>query len=126
MVKRKSRGYGARELPWLTENDIAQMKKEVMFLEKRKSNNSDVSWFKLQVLDRYRKHKFCALETGNKFNCILAFLDYNRKDIVASLEFSINNNSILMMRSTEFVKIPPKERRHWQKYEVEGDLRSGT
>ena len=109
------------DLPWLSDGDIAKIREEFRFLRQR-ADRSKPLWFRIDVLTRYRNHRYCDVYATNPFNCVLIFLDYDKKHIATSTLFEVHNGNIIFMRPQEFLGVPPKERKHWQKYQITDDL----
>jgi hypothetical protein len=113
------------DLPWLTDRDVVQIQQEFLFLRQR-SDRSKLLWFRTHVLTRYKNHGYCEVDATNPFSCVLIFLDYDKKHIATSTLFEIHNSNIIMIRAQDFLGIPPKERNHWQKYQIRDDLHLHT
>lgn len=74
------------------------------------------------MLDRYKNHRYCEFDVTNPFGCVLIFLDNDKKHVVTSALFEIHNRNIIMIRLQDFLAVPPKERNHWQKYQIIDNL----
>ena len=109
-------------LPWLTESDLVQIQQELLFLRQQRADGSKPLWFRTDVLDRYKNHRYCEVDVTNPFSCVLIFLDNDKKHVVTSALFEIHNRNIIMIRLKDFLAIPPKERNHWQKYQIIDNL----
>src|SRR5215218_6746051 len=108
---------GIADLPWLTETDLVQIQQELLF-QRKKVDISKPLWFRTDVLTKYKNHGYCEIDATNPFSCILIFLDYDKKHVATSTLFEIHNGNIIMMRPQGFLGVPPKERNHWQKYQI--------
>lgn len=120
----KERSYKEEDiacLPWLTDRDLVQIREELMFL-RQGSDGSKPLWFRTDVLARYKNHGYCEVDMANPFSCVLIFLDYDKKHVAASTLFEIHNGNIIIIRSQDFLGVPPKERNHWQKYQIIDNL----
>jgi hypothetical protein len=113
------------DLPWLTDTELAQIQQELLFLRK-KADVSKLLWFRTDVLSRYKNHGYCEIDVANPFSCVLLFLDYDKKHIVTSTLFEIHNDNIIMIRPQDFLGVPPKERNHWQQYQIVDNLHLHT
>jgi hypothetical protein len=113
------------DLPWLTHSDLVQIQQEFLFL-RQKADGSKLLWFRTDVLNKYKNHGYCEFDATNPFNCILVFLDFDKKHVVTSTLFEIHNGNIIMMRLQDFIGVPPKERNHWQKYQIIDNLHLHT
>jgi hypothetical protein len=109
------------DLPWLSDGDIVQTQQEFRFLRQR-FDRSKPLWFRIDVLTRYRNHRYCDMDARNPFNCVFDFLGYDKKDIATSTLFEIHDGNIIFIKPQEFLRVPPKERKHWQKYQITDDL----
>jgi hypothetical protein len=110
-----------KDLPWFTDIDITRYKQEKDYLKRHREKfiNAKTLWFNPRVLDKYRKHKYCILDVANPFSCILIFLDHDSTTIITSISFAIHgNNNIIAINTDQYLNLPPKERRYWQKYIV--------
>ena len=122
------------DLPWFSDTDLVQVRKELEFLQQHRSSAAsdrsrryyqDVLWFRLDVLRKYKNHEFCVLNISNPFNGLLVFLDLDKRHTISSTSFEIHSGSIIMMRIDDFIGIPPRERKyHWQKYQIADNVRS--
>jgi hypothetical protein len=113
------------DLPWLTDRDRVQIQQEFLFLRQR-ADRSKPLWFRTDVLTRYKNHRYCEVDVTNPFSCVLIFLDYDKRHTAASTLFEIHNGNIIMIKALDFLGVPPKERSHWQKYQITDDLHSHT
>ena len=113
------------DLPWLTHSDIVQIQQEFLFL-RQKADGSKLLWFRTDVLNKYKNHGYCEFDATNPFSCILIFLDFDKKHVVTSTLFEIHNGNIIMMRPYDFLGVPPKQRNHWQKYQIIDNLHLHT
>jgi hypothetical protein len=66
------------------------------------------------VLAKYVGNEYCDIGDCNKQ---ISFLD-NNKNIESTVNFYNTNHGILMVQAHELVKLPPKERGHWEEYEL--------
>jgi hypothetical protein len=123
--ERPDKEEGISDLPWLTDTDLVQIQQELLFL-KEKADESKPLWFRTDVLAKYKNHRYSEIDVANPFSCVLLFLDYDKKHIVTSTSFEIHNGNILMIRPQDFLAVPPKERNHWQKYQIVGNLHLHT
>ncbi|MDQ3967057.1 MAG: hypothetical protein M3275_01530 [Thermoproteota archaeon] len=112
---------GSADLPWLTETDLVQIQQELLF-QRKKVDISKLLWFRTDVLSKYKNHGYCEIDMANPFSCVLLFLDYDKKQIVTSTLFEIHNGNIIMIRARDFPGVPPKERNHWQHYQIVDNL----
>jgi hypothetical protein len=112
---------GIADLPWLTETDLVQIQQELLF-QRKKVDISKPLWFRTDVLSKYKNHGYCEIDMANPFSCVLLFLDYDKKHIVTSTLFEIHNGNIIMIRAQDFPGVPPKERNHWQHYQIVDNL----
>jgi hypothetical protein len=112
---------GIADLPWLTETDLVQIQQELLF-QRKKVDISKPLWFRTDVLSKYKNHGYCEIDMANPFSCVLLFLDYDKKHIVTSTLFEIHNGDIIMIRARDFPGVPPKERNHWQHYQIVDNL----
>ncbi len=118
---RRDEEEGIEDLPWLTETDLVQIQQELL-IQRNKVDISKPLWFKTDVLSRYKNHRYCEINEANPFNCFLLFLDYDTKHIITSALFESHHGNIIMIRARDFTGIPPKERNHWQHYQIVDDL----
>jgi hypothetical protein len=116
------------ELPWWTEEELKRAAKELHFLkqltatdEKQMSVYRDIYWmyFKRQVLDKYRNSEYCDI--GDEY---IHFLSYDKSKPEDSIAHFINRDfdnikDVLMVQAQEFINVPPRQRSHWQHYEIE-------
>jgi hypothetical protein len=109
------------DLPWLTDMDHVEIQREFLFLRQR-ADTSKPMWFRTGVLTRYKNHGYYEVDETIPFSCVLIFLDYDKKQIATSALFEIHNGNIIMIRARAFLGVPPKERNHWQKYQIRNDL----
>ncbi len=112
---------GMADLPWLTETDLVQIQQELL-IQRKKVDVSKPLWFRTGVLSKYKNHRYCEINEANPFNCVLLFLDYDKKHIITSALFEIHNGNIIMITAQDFTGIPPKERSHWQRYQIVDNL----
>jgi hypothetical protein len=117
----KEKEEGIADLPWLTETALAQIQQELLF-QRNNSGTSKPLWFRTDVLSKYESHRYCEIDMTNPFSCVLLFLDYDKKHIVTSTLFEIHNGNIIMVRAQDFARVPPKERNHWQHYQIADNL----
>ena len=110
------------DLPWFIDSDLVHIQQELLFL-RTKADQLKPLWFRTDVLARYKDHAYCEINVGNSFNCVLLFLDYDKKHIATSISFEIHNGNIIMIRLQDFLGLPPRERNHWRKYQIVDDLR---
>jgi hypothetical protein len=122
---RQEKEEGIADLPWLTETDLVQIQQELLF-QRNKVDISKPLWFRTDVLSKYKNHGYCEIDAANPFNCVLLFLDYDKKQIVTSTLFQIHNGNIIMIRARDFTRVPPKERNHWQHYQIADNLHLHT
>ena len=113
---------GIADLPWLTEADLVQIQQELLF-QRKKVDISKPLWFRTEVLSKYKNHGHCEINLANPLICVLLFLDYDKKHIITSTLFEIHNGDIIMITAHDFPGVPPKERNHWQNYQIVDNLR---
>ena len=118
---RRNKDEDVADLPWLTDRDLMQVRQEFLFL-RQGSDGLKPLWFRTDVLARYKNHRYCEVDMANPFSCVLIFLGYDKKYVEASTFFEIHNGYIIMIRSQDFLGVPPKERNHWQKYQIMDNL----
>jgi hypothetical protein len=121
MRLRPDKEEGIADLPWLTETDLVQIQQELLF-QRNKVDIIKPLWFRTNVLSKYKNHGYCEIDMANPFNWVLLFLDYDKKHIVTSVLFEIHNGTIIMIRAQDFARVPPKERNHWQHYQIANNL----
>jgi hypothetical protein len=109
------------DLPWLTDSDLVQIQQELRFHRQRSADGSKL-WFRTDVLDRHNNHRYCEVNVTNPFSCVLIFLDNDKKHVMTSALFEIHNGNIIMIRLQDFLAVPPKDRNHWQKYQIMDNL----
>jgi hypothetical protein len=111
------------DLPWLTDSPLVQIQQEPLFLRQQRADGSKkLLWFRTDVLDGYKNHRYCDVDVINPFSCVLIFLDNDKKPFVTSTLFEIHNCNIIMIGLQDFLAVPPKERNHWQKYQIMDNL----
>ena len=120
-MSKDRRDKDVADLPWLTDRDLVQIRQELLFL-RQGSEGSKPLWFRTDVLTRYKDHRYCEVDMANPFNCVLIFLDYDEKYVAASTFFEIHKGNTIMIRSQDFLGVPPKERNHWQKHQIMDNL----
>jgi hypothetical protein len=79
-------------------------------------------WVRTDVLDRHKNHRYYEVNVTNPFSCVLIFLDNDKKHVMTSALFEIDDGNIIMIRLQDFLAVPPKERNHWQKYQIMDNL----
>jgi hypothetical protein len=116
-------------LSWWTEEEKEQAAKELHFLKQptivdQKQTNvyRDINWmyFRQEVLDKYRNNEFC--DSGSEY--ISFFQQQDDKKTPASTVNFINRNLpniqgiVLMVQAQNYINVPPRQRPHWQRYEI--------
>ena len=72
-------------LPWLTDSHLVQIQQEPLFLRQQRADESKkLLWFRTDVLDRYKNHRYCDVDVINPFSCVLIFLDNYKKHVMTS------------------------------------------
>jgi hypothetical protein len=66
------------------------------------------------VLAKYVGNEYCDVGNCDKK---ISFLD-NNKNAESTVNFYNTNHGIIMVQAHELVKLPPKERGHWEEYEL--------
>jgi hypothetical protein len=66
------------------------------------------------VLAKYVGNEYCDVGNCDKQ---ISFLD-NNKNAESTVNFYNTNHGIIMVQAHELVKLPPKERGHWEEYEL--------
>jgi len=107
---------------WLNYREQEQQFKEFQFLKKYDSdlhiwNDLIVLKFKLKVILKYTRNEYCDLDISDFNNCTLAF----KNNITGETELCVCfwiEYGIIGMPAHQFIEIPPKERKHWKKFQV--------
>jgi hypothetical protein len=115
------------DLPWMTENDALDTLTKNSFQLRQDDQSSGqtraLAYFQIQVLDKYRKHKYCIVDDANPFSCSISFLDIDGALVVSSASFVIHHGYLVVMPLEQLARIPPKENQHWNMYRVMDDAR---
>jgi hypothetical protein len=105
---------------WFTEQERKQIFQELRYLKNYDRENQ--VWrdlrlldFRREVLDKYRNHEFCKI--GRDY---ISFLEKDKKTPESSVSFVVSgsNKNIIMVQAKNFIYVPPKERKHWQLYQI--------
>jgi hypothetical protein len=109
---------------WFTEDQKRQANNTYRSLAfaAREINAREPNLYQFASLRCYRQ---CVLANyvGNEYydvgNCDkqISFLD-NNKNAESTVNFYNTNHGIIMVQAHELVKLPPKERGHWEEYEL--------
>src|ERR1051325_4249174 len=67
------------------------------------------------VLAKYVGNENCDIGNCDKH---ISFLDNNKNTESTVNFYNITNHGILMVQAHELVKLPPKERGHWEEYKL--------
>jgi hypothetical protein len=105
---------------WITNEEEEQITKEYRYLnsiEPITKSWRDLAWmyFKPIVLDKYKNNSSC--EIGEKY---ITFLQPGGNDDL-TVHFELINGK-LMVQSKYYCFVPPKERKHWEKYQLQEDI----
>ena len=106
-------------MPWWTKRQKEQALEELHYLNQFDQETNqwrDLTWmdFRPQVLDKYRNNELCRIGSDH-----ISFLRYDKKTSTSDVSFIIKNNDVLMIYAREFNKLPPIERNHWIRYQIQ-------
>jgi hypothetical protein len=110
---------------WFTEDQKRQANNTYRSLAfaAREINAREPNLYQFASLRCYRQGVL-AKYVGNEYydvgNCDkqISFLSPDRKNAESTVNFYNTNHGILMIQAHELVKLPPKERGHWEEYEI--------
>jgi hypothetical protein len=110
------------DLSWLTDRgSCTNSTGEFLFL-RQSADRSKPLWFRTDALTRYKNHRYCEVDATNPLSCVLIFLDYDKKHVLTSTLFEIDNGNIMLIKAQDFLGIPQKERNHWRRYQIRDNL----
>jgi hypothetical protein len=89
----------------------------------RSVDASDIDWmyFRPEVLDKYRNHKYCDIGYDHDNQCeYIRFLPLLRdRPAQSAVRFhTITNSNILKVKAIETINIPPRQRYHWDQHQI--------
>ena len=113
------------DLPWWTEKEEEESSQELHFLkqfDQQADELRDIKWmyFRREVLDKYRNNGFCDIGSEH-----ISFLRQEDKKTAASTVNFIGRNFanvdgiVLMVQAQDYINVPPSQRPHWQRYEIQ-------
>jgi hypothetical protein len=110
---------------WFTEDQKRQANNTYRSLAfaAREINARQPNLYQFASLRCYRQGvlaKYITNDLVDIGNCDkqISFLSPDRKNAESTVNFYNTNHGILMIQAHELVKLPPKERGHWEEYEI--------
>jgi hypothetical protein len=111
------------DLPWWIKREEEQASQELRYFKQpdpKTNEYRDIRWmyFRREVLDKYRNNKLC--EIGDNY---VRFLSSEKKEPALTVNFNNRNfvnidGIVLMVQAQDYIYVPPRERPHWNHYEI--------
>jgi hypothetical protein len=98
-----------------TYRTLAFIAREVNAREPNLYQFASLRCYRQGVLAKYVGNVYCDVGNCDKQ---ISFLSPDRKNAESTVNFYNTNQGIIMVQAHELVKLPPKEREHWEEYEL--------
>jgi hypothetical protein len=86
------------------------------------SDNINWMYFRSQILDKYRTHKYCDIGHDYQNECeYVRFLSTDKSkppDSAVRFRFESDNVQILKVKAADYINIPPRQRQHWDQHAI--------